>query len=158
MDSRTFRKAMGHFATGVTIITTKVGEEIHGMTANAFMSVSLDPKLVAISIDNRTNMIHKIETSQKFAVSLLNANQKDLSMYFAGQKQIDVANCFQYIGDLPVIKDALAAIICDVDRHFVVGDHTIYIGRVRDLQIQSGDPLTFYRGQYGSLQTFQYAN
>lgn len=86
MDDRTFRRAMGHFATGVTIITTKVDEGIHGMTANAFMSVSLDPKLVAISIDNRANIINKIDSSQKFAVSLLNANQKDLSMHFAGQK------------------------------------------------------------------------
>lgn len=76
MDDRTFRRAMGHFATGVTIITTKVDEGIHGMTENAFMSVSLDPKLVAISIDNRANIINKIDSSQKFAVSLLNAIKK----------------------------------------------------------------------------------
>ena len=85
MDDRQFRQAMGKFATGVTVITTEVEGEVHGMTANAFMSVSLEPKLVVISIGERAQMLKKIKTSKKFAVNILSGEQQDYSMIFAGQ-------------------------------------------------------------------------
>ena len=85
MDDRIFRSAMGKFATGVTVITTEIDEQVHGMTANAFMSVSLDPKLVVISIGEKAQMLDKIKHSKKFAVNILAANQQELSMIFAGQ-------------------------------------------------------------------------
>src|SRR5699024_12434263 len=93
MDDREFRNAMGKFATGVTVITTEVDGEPHGMTANAFMSVSLHPKLIMISIDNRANMLDKIKEANKFAVNILADHQKDLSMHFAGQTKIGRASC-----------------------------------------------------------------
>ena len=76
MDDRKFRNAMGKFASGVTVITTEADGEIHGMTANAFMSVSLNPKLVVISIGERANMLEKIQGSKKFAVNILAADQE----------------------------------------------------------------------------------
>lgn len=90
MDDRTFRNAMGRFATGVTIVTTQVGDDTHGMTANAFMSVSLDPKLVTISIDHNARMYERIKASGQFAVSILTDEQKEVSMHFAGQKMTQV--------------------------------------------------------------------
>ena len=87
MEDRLFRTAMGKFATGVTVITTKVGDTVHGMTANAFMSVSLNPKLVLISIGEKANMNRLIKESGTFAVSVLNEQQQDLSAYFAGQSK-----------------------------------------------------------------------
>src|SRR3954465_9620503 len=86
MDDRQFRTAMGKFATGVTVIVTEVkGEGVHGMTANAFMSVSLDPKLVVISIGEKAKILNKIKESTLFTVNILAAHQQEVSMIFAGQ-------------------------------------------------------------------------
>ncbi len=85
MDDRLFRNAMGKFATGVTVITTNVNGTIHGMTANAFMSVSLNPKLVVISIGEKASMLEHIKQSGTFTVNILSAQQQELSMLFAGQ-------------------------------------------------------------------------
>lgn len=157
MDSRVFRNAMGKFATGVTVITTKVGEGAHGMTANAFMSISLDPKLITISIDNKAHMLEKIKTSGQFAVSFLSDEQQDLSMHFAGQTKDDREIQFDQIKGIPVIKDALASIVCDVDKTYEIGDHTLFIGKVLDINLSDGNPLTFYSGKYGSHQPVEYA-
>src|SRR3954463_1392190 len=85
MDDRQFRTAMGKFATGVTVIATDVDGDVHGMTANAFMSVSLDPKLVVISIGEKARILEKIKQSKTFSVNILAADQQELSMIFAGQ-------------------------------------------------------------------------
>src|SRR5699024_12056877 len=122
MDDREFRNAMGKFATGVTVITTEVDGEPHGMTANAFMSVSLHPKLIMISIDNRANMLDKIKEANKFAVNILADHQKDLSMHFAGQTKDEREIDFQYIENIPVLDGTLASIACDVDNSYVVGE------------------------------------
>ncbi|MFC4557888.1 flavin reductase family protein [Virgibacillus kekensis] len=158
MDSRVFRNAMGKFATGVTIITTKAGNETRGMTANAFMSVSMDPKLITISIDNNAHMLKKIKTSGKFAVNILSDKQQNISMHFAGQKEEKNGIDFDFIDDVPIIEDSLASVVCDVDRYYEVGDHTLFIGKVMDLYLQDGNPLTFYCGKYGCYQEVEYAN
>ena len=85
MDDRLFRNAMGKFATGVTVITTELQGENYGMTANAFMSVSMDPKLVVISIGHKARLLDRIKESQKFAVNILADHQQDFSKLFAGQ-------------------------------------------------------------------------
>ena len=150
MDDRRYRDTMGKFSTGVTVITAKLGKNIHGMTANAFMSVSLDPKLISISVDNRANMLHKIKSAGKFAVSILAGEQKDISMHFAGQRTRDEAVAFDLLHDVPVVKDALATIVCDVHESYIVGDHTLFIGKVFAIDLRDGSPLTFYQGKYGN--------
>src|SRR5690348_10488909 len=87
MDDRQFRNAMGKFATGVTVVATEVDGSVHGMTANAFMSVSLSPKLVVVSISEKAHMLDKINQSGKFSVNILSSSQQDLSMHFAGQQK-----------------------------------------------------------------------
>ena len=148
MEDRLFRTAMGKFATGVTVITTKVGENVHGMTANAFMSVSLNPKLVLISIGEKANMNQLIKESGKFAVSVLNENQQDMSAYFAGQIKEERDVQFDTFNELPVIKDALVNLTCNVHESVIAGDHTLYIGEVTDLRVQDGEPLGFFEGKY----------
>lgn len=148
MDDRLFRNAMGKFATGVTVITTKVGDTEHGMTANAFMSVSLNPKLVLISIGEKANMNRLIKESGKFAVSVLNGQQQDLSAYFAGQIKEEREIQFDTFNGMPVIPDALVNLTCNVYDSVVAGDHTLYIGEVTDLRMQDGEPLGFYEGKY----------
>ena len=149
MDDQTFRMAMGKFATGVTVVTTELNGEVQGMTANAFMSVSLEPKLILISVANKAKMNESIRNSGVFAVSLLANDQEELSMYFAGQikEKRDIA--FKSFNGMPVIDGALANITCDVHNSHVEGDHTLYIGKVRDISISDeGKPLTYFSGRY----------
>ncbi len=148
MEDRLFRTAMGKLATGVTVITTKVGENVHGMTANAFMSVSLNPKLVLISIGEKANMNQLIKESGKFAVSVLNESQQDLSAYFAGQIKEERNVKFDTFNEMPVIKDALVNLTCNVHESVIAGDHTLYIGEVTDLRVEDGEPLGFFEGKY----------
>ncbi|WP_404328522.1 flavin reductase family protein [Mesobacillus maritimus] len=151
MDDRQFRQAMGKFATGVTVITTEIEGEEHGMTANAFMSVSLNPKLVVISIGERAQMLEKIKASKKFAVNILSEEQKEYSMLFAGQIKEKREINFGYLAGLPVLKGAIAQAACEVVNEHVEGDHTLFIGKVIDIKVEDGEPLMFFNGQYRSL-------
>lgn len=151
MDDRTFRNAMGKFATGVTVITTDLNGEAHGMTANAFMSVSLNPKLVLISIGEKARMLEKLNQSGKFAVNILSEGQQEVSMLFAGQIKEEKEIVFDNLNGVSIIKDALANIVCNVYGKQVAGDHTLFIGEVEDIILREGKPLTFYEGQYGQL-------
>lgn len=149
MDPREFRNAMGRFVTGVTIITTEAGSETHGMTANAFMSVSLDPKLITVSIGNEANMLKRIQASGKFAVNILCDNQQDISMHFAKQLLKEEPIDFGEMGGVPIINNALTNVVCDVYKEIELGDHTLFVGEVKDIAMNEGRPLTFYSGQYG---------
>lgn len=151
MDDRTFRNAMGKFVTGVTVITTNLGEDVHGMTANAFLSVSLNPKLVMISIGEKAKMLDKIRESQKYAVSFLAADQQEISMLFAGQIKDGRSIEFEWFNQLPVIRGALGHVTCSVVSEHVVGDHTLFIGEVTDIQLNEGEPLIYYQGKYREL-------
>ncbi|WP_430790770.1 flavin reductase family protein [Virgibacillus flavescens] len=151
MDDRTFRTAMGRFATGVTVITTKLGDEVKGMTANAFMSVSLDPALVLISIGENAHINNYVKESGKFAVSILNSDQQEISAYFAGQIKEDREIDFNWFNGMPTIEDSLVNLTCDVHNSVDAGDHTLYIGEVTDVCIADGKPLAFYSGKYNEL-------
>src|SRR5699024_12340005 len=104
MHDRLFRDAMGKFATWITIVSIDYGGEILGMTVNAFMSVSLDPKLIAISIDEKASMYNKLQETKKFGVSILAEEQKDISMIFAKQKEKERENRFIRLVDILCIK------------------------------------------------------
>ncbi|WHZ05653.1 flavin reductase family protein [Neobacillus sp. YX16] len=151
MDDRQFRQAMGRFATGVTVITTEVEGEVHGMTANAFMSVSLNPKLVVISIGERAQMLEKIKNSKKFAVNILSGEQKEYSMLFAGQIKEKREINFDDLAGLPVLTGAIAQVACEVVNEHIAGDHTLFIGKVIDIKIEEREPLMFFNGQYRSF-------
>ena len=151
MDDHQFRTAMGKFTTGVTVIATEVeGEGIHGMTANAFMSVSLDPKLVVISIGEKAKILNKVKESQTFTVNILATDQQEISMTFAGQvKDREVE--FERLDGKPVIPGAVVQIACEVSAEHVEGDHTLFIGKVTDIHLEDVEPLIFYSGRYRSL-------
>lgn len=151
MDDRLFRDAMGKFATGVTVVTTQHENEPFGMTANAFMSVSLDPKLVVVSIGHKARFLSKLQKSKKFAVNILASDQKDYSMAFAGQLKEDIEIVFEQLAGLPVLSGALAQVSCEVIAEHVEGDHTLFIGKVLDIKVCDGDPLIFFSGKYREL-------
>lgn len=151
MDNLQFRQAMGKFATGVTVITTEIEGKEHGMTANAFMSVSLEPKLVVISIGERAQMLEKIKKSKKFAVNVLSDAQQEYSLIFAGQIKEQRKINFGSLAGLPVITGAIAQVACEVVSEYVEGDHTLFIGKVLDIKVEEGDPLLFFSGKYCAL-------
>ncbi|MDQ0200161.1 flavin reductase family protein [Neobacillus ginsengisoli] len=155
MDDRFFRNAMGKFATGITVVSTEVKGEAHGMTANAFVSVSLNPKLILVSIDKRAKMLGLIQESKKFAVSFLAGNQQAESMRFAGQLKGDTPYSFEQFNELPVIQDALANITCTLYNEVEAGDHVLFIGEVTDLKVSEGDPLLYYQGKYRELTAIE---
>ena len=142
MDDRQFRTAMGKFATGITVIATEVEGDVHGMTANAFMSVSADPKLVVISVRERGRILSKIQESKIFSVNILARDGQEVSMIFAGQlkdKQVE----FDHLDGKPVIPGAIAQIACELSAEYVEGDHTLFIGKVTDIHLEDKEPLLF---------------
>lgn len=150
-EKRRFRDALGKFATGVTVVTTIADGNEFGMTANAFMSVSLNPKLVVVSIGNKAKMKKLIDESGKFAVNILTSDQKEISMHFAGQKTFEQRFQFEYLSELPIIRGALAQLACKVVNTHEEGDHTLYIGEVIGMQLNHGDPLLFFSGDYRGM-------
>lgn len=151
MDSREFRNAMGKFATGVTVISTDVDGDYHGMTANGFMSISLDPALVAISIGERAQTLKLIQESKRFGVSILAKEQLDISKRFAGQVNVEEPFQFDVSNGFPVVAGALVQIICRVEQEITAGDHTIFLGHPEQVYVKDGEPLLFASGQYASL-------
>lgn len=154
MDDRLFRDAMGKFATGVTVLTTENDGQPHGMTANGFMSVSLNPKLVVISIGHKSKFLEKVSVSKKFAVNILSEEQEHFSLHFAG-KPGDEPIQFETLQGIPVLNGVLAQIACEVVSSYVEGDHTLFIGRVLDLKIEEKKPLLFFEGQYRKLNQLE---
>lgn len=149
MDDRLFRDAMGKFATGVTVLLTENGGEPHGMTANGFMSVSLDPKLVVISIGHKAKFLDKVTQSKSFSVNILSEDQEQYSRHFSGKPGEPVQ--FGNLAGLPVLNGAIAQIACEVVSEHVEGDHTLFIGKVIDLHVEDKNPLLFYSGKYRQL-------
>lgn len=149
MDDRLFRDAMGKFATGVTVLLTENEGETHGMTANGFMSVSLDPKLVLISIGHKAKFLEKVSQSKKYTVNILAEDQEHYSRHFAGRPGEAVE--FETLDEQPVLKGAIAQIACEVVSEHVEGDHTLFIGRVVDLRLEDKNPLLFFSGKYRQL-------
>ena len=144
-----FRRTLGMFATGVTVVTIRYGEQIHGMTANAFMSVSLRPPLVLVSIDRRTRMCGLLAHGRRFGVSVLEAHQTALSDRFAGREAENVPEPrFHIVRDTPLVEGALAHLVARVVRSYWGGDHSLFLGQVEYAHHGTGRPLLFHGGRY----------
>jgi flavin reductase (DIM6/NTAB) family NADH-FMN oxidoreductase RutF len=146
------RRTLGMFATGVTVITTRGGDQVHGMTANAFMSVSLEPPLVLISVDRRTRMCAMLHAGRNFGVSVLAEGQAALSDRFAGRPAIEAPEPrFEIVRDTPLVEGALAHFVANVVRSYWGGDHSLFLGRVEYARYTEGTPLLFHGGRYERL-------
>ncbi|MDM3975312.1 flavin reductase family protein [Mycobacterium marseillense] len=146
------RKALGGFASGVTIVTTGVGTDIHGMTANAFTSVSLDPPLVLVSIATRAKMDAKITANRNYGVSVLSREQEPLSMHFAGGAPCPDRVRFVERCGVALVEGALVHLACTLYDAHPAGDHTLHIGRVDEIWSRHGDPLVFFTGGFRALE------
>ena len=154
-----FRRTVGMFATGVTVVTTNVGGVVHGMTANAFASVSIDPLLVLICVDRQASMHGLLPQAEGFAVTILSAEQESLSAWFASGGRPAGEDQFQGIAwepapvtGCPVLSEGVAFVDCLVHERHEGGDHSIFLGEVVDLApLRDVDPLLFYAGAYRRL-------
>lgn len=149
--ARDLRDMFGQFASGVTVIACGEPGEEHGMTANAFMSVSLDPPLVLVSLQNDSRMRDRLEPGSRFGVSILAEDQQAASDHFAGRAEDPNVVRFERKGSAPVLAGALASIACSVERRQPAGDHTIYIARVEAFDRTAGTPLVFFGGAYRTI-------
>jgi flavin reductase (DIM6/NTAB) family NADH-FMN oxidoreductase RutF len=146
------RRTLGMFATGVTVITTRERDQVHGMTANAFMSVSLEPPLVLISVDRRTKMCALLHEGRTYGVSVLCEAQSDLSDRFAGRANPDAPEPrFEIVHDTPLVGGALAHFVANVTRSYWGGDHSLFLGQVEYARYAEGTPLLFHGGRYERL-------
>lgn len=148
-----FRQTLGRFASGVTIVTALDGQQRRGMTASAFVSVSLAPPLILVSVDHRAHM-HEVlgrpETT-RFGVNLLSSTQRHLSDHFAGRPGPEEnVPWFEHEG-LPLIGGCIAQLVCRKHEVIVAGDHTLYLGFVEYARYTDDDPLVYFRGQYHEL-------
>src|SRR5437867_10892012 len=153
-----FRKALGCFATGVTVITVDCEGEVQGMTANAFSSVSLDPLLVLVCVDQRARTHAHLHAKKRFGVNVLADDQRAISEYYARATRVHQhaeqeaeARFERTAHGTPVLHGALAYLECRLHTAQDAGDHTIFIAEVEDVVVREGDPLLFYRGNYRAI-------
>ncbi|HXG42432.1 MAG TPA: flavin reductase family protein [Dehalococcoidia bacterium] len=157
VDRDLFRRVMGQFATGVTIVTTRLGDHLHGSTANAFTSVSLEPLLVLVCLDKKGDTHDLVRQSGIYAVNILSEEQEELSRAFARKDpdnphRLDSVPHRYAVTGAPIIEGCLAYLDCRVVDEVEAGDHTIFLGRVEEAAINAdGRPLLFFRGRYCRL-------
>ena len=153
-----FRRAMGCFATGVTVITVDHEGQVHGMTANAFSSVSLDPPLVLVCVDQKAQTHAHLRARKRFGVNILSADQREISEYYAlpipdhADAQRVGARFDHTAHRTPILHGALAYLECRLHSSQDAGDHTIFIAEVEEVVVREGEPLLFFRGKYDGLR------
>lgn len=155
LDTPEFRRILGHWASGVAIVTTRTPDgRVCGLTANAFSSLSLDPLLVLVCIEKNADTYECIRQARTFAVNILNAECERLARRFAAwevdRKFEGLAHHEEQTG-APILDDALAWVDCRVHGEYDGGDHTIFVGAVLAGDAKEGTPLLYYRGGYGRL-------
>ncbi len=151
VDQRHLRQALGRFATGVTVISTRTLDgKLEGLTANSFSAVSLDPPLVLWSLRQNAPSLSSFRNSGYFAISVLAADQCDMSRHFAtpAEDKFTTVPHGTGLGGCPVLLGALASFECSTEHTVLGGDHIIFIGRVHRATYRDGEPLIFSAGQY----------
>lgn len=153
VETRAFRKTLGCFATGVTVVTTLHPETgiPAGVTVNAFSSLSLEPPLVLFCLSTKTGSLEAFRNNGRFIINILSENQRDLSIRFASRSEDKWQGVEWERGDggLPLLSGCLAALECTLVNELEGGDHLIFIGEVQQLHHQEGgQPLVYFRGAY----------
>ncbi len=159
IEPERFREALGHYASGITVISTHIDGEPIGFTCQSFYSVSMNPPLVSFSIKSSSYSYPKIRKAGRFAVNILSSEQVAISNQFA-QRGIDKWHGINWkespLGN-PIITGSLYWIDCEIHAEHAAGDHMIVIGEVKAIQLQentSAQPLLYFKGQYGNLAAF----
>ena len=153
VNSPEFRSILGHWTTGVAVAAARSEADgaLHGLTANAFCSLSLDPPLVLVCIEKSANTHDAILRAGAFAVSVLASDQETLARHFAGEDtdKFDSVGYRVEVTGAPILADALSWVDCRLHAHHDGGDHSIFVGEVMAGGARAGEPLVYYRGGYG---------
>lgn len=153
IDDATFKLAMSHFASGVTVVTTERYGVLYGMTVSSFASLSLDPPLVLVCIEKNVKTHDVLAEAGRFGVSILELGQAAISNRFASRAGVK----FEGIAierrelNVPLIAGALCTIECTVQQQLPGGDHTIFVGEVVSAASTEGEPLLYFRSRYGAM-------
>ncbi len=148
--SRDYRRALGSFATGVTVVTAEDAEGALGLTVNSFTSVSLDPRLVLWCLDDVCDRRHVFHNAEHFAINLLRAGDEDHSRRFSkGAWRLEPGEAEHGATGAPMLKGALARFECEVRERIQLGDHQVIVGEVLAFDAVDGEALVYFRGQYG---------
>ena len=150
-DPTLFRRVMGRFATGVTVITAEADGGVRCMTANAFMSASLAPPLCIISVSKKARLHGTLQESRHFGVSMLAQGQEAISRHFAGQGPTEPDLLFEGMQGVPVLANVCAAVAAEIEARHDCGDHSLFVGRVLALRDDERPPLVFHAGKYATL-------
>jgi flavin reductase (DIM6/NTAB) family NADH-FMN oxidoreductase RutF len=155
IDHQQFTQALGLFATGLTIATTAMADNWHGVTANAVMSVSLTPPMVLLSIQVGSRMHGELSASDNFALNILGAEQQQLALYFADSTVTHSRDAFEAIQHhlgvtgAPLIDGALSCVDCRIVERIPAGDHVLYLGSVEHVEVGAAtEPLLYYHGRF----------
>ncbi len=152
IDPMLFRATMGCFTTGVTVITTAVADQAYGITANAFLSVSLDPPLVLVSVNRQGRMHQRLLDNGYYGVSILSEQQEKLSRHFSGRPVEGLEPVYTWKQGIPLLVDSVASIVARLVEAHPAGDHTLFLGQVEYLaNTPRRSPLLFSRGSYGQI-------
>jgi flavin reductase (DIM6/NTAB) family NADH-FMN oxidoreductase RutF len=152
-DQAIFREVVGHFTTGVAVITTRDDGEQFGVTASAVSSLSMDPPMLLVCLNNKLVTTEVIGRTRRFAINILAADHADVAMQFA-RPHVDKFRgvpVVEGLHGLPLLADALAQIECEIESAVAAATHTIFLGRVLGARARSGSPLAYFRGQFGTL-------
>jgi 3-hydroxy-9,10-secoandrosta-1,3,5(10)-triene-9,17-dione monooxygenase reductase component len=153
-DGAEFRKVLGRFATGITIVTAMDGAEPVGVAANSFTSVSIDPPLVLFCVAQTSTTWPRIQRGRRFAINILAEHQEELCRVFA-TKDADRFSAVEWhtgVGGSPVLHEVIAYLDCEFWATYECGDHVVVVGRVLDLGITHDTaPLLFYQGKYARI-------
>ncbi len=156
IDLQHFRQTCGKYATGVTIVTLfdSTGQP-HGLTANSFTSVSLDPPLVLVCVDNKAGILAHFHAAEFMGVNILRESQKDLSNRFAGRGEDRFAGIKWQPGatGVPILPQVIATFECAIVQRIPAGDHTIMLGEVHHITSRHGTPLLYFSSRYHILGT-----
>lgn len=155
IDTRIYRKILGKFATGVTVVTTRLPDgQLWGITVNSFTSVSLEPLLVLWCLGKNSTCFPAFSQCKHYAVNILSAEQQAISDQFAWKNQTDFSqiDTSKLESGSPIIKNSLGALDCTVKERIEGGDHLILIGEVKQIADAEGEPLIYFSGQYRKLQ------
>ncbi|HVT03277.1 MAG TPA: flavin reductase family protein [Thermoanaerobaculia bacterium] len=153
VEDATFKRAMSHFLSGVTVVTTVVDGTRYGLTVASFASLSLNPPLVLVCVEKNVKSHEAIPRAEKFAVSILAENQQNISNQFAGRSEDRFAGIETVEGKLglPLIAGAICTIECRLHSTLPGGDHSIFVGEVIGAQFEEGQPLGYFRSGYHKI-------
>lgn len=155
LDPRNLRQFAGQFPTGVAVVTAYDStDRLHGLTLNSVTSVSLDPPLYLVCLNNTSNTLSAIVENRMFGINFLSEHQQSVSRVFAGKSdnKFDSIPYLRGHQKVPLLQEAVATAVCRVENIFPGGDHQIVVGRLETYDIAGGHPLMFLRGQYLSRE------